>query len=119
MSVLYVLIIIFRLILNLEARRVECHGSFNEELGSRVRCYYRCSLDKIPRLPWRTEPISEEEKLAAAAEAEKASGISSTDDLFSGIELGTIDGKRRAVALLIAKAIEVGINLPESEADAR
>ena len=98
---------------------MECHGSFNEELGSRVRCYYRCSLDIIPRLPWRTEPISEEEKLAAAAEAEEASGISSTDDLFSGIELGTVDGKRRAVALLISKAIEIGINLPESEADAR
>jgi len=62
--------------------------------------------------------MTEEEKLAAA-EAEESADITTDDDLFQGINMGTVDGKKRAAALLLTKALELGINLPDSEADAR
>lgn len=62
-----------------------------------------------------------EERLAEVA---KKSGISDSlgeglDDLFEGIDVQSGDGRRLAVAMLLEKSKEAGIQLPENESDAK
>ena len=40
-------------------------------------------------------------------------------NLFSGIDMSTIAGKKEAAAAALKKAAEMGINLPEIETEAR
>lgn len=102
-----------------DMKTVFCGGRYNEELASRVPCYYRVATDKVTnRKPWRFKPMTEDEK--KEEEREKVGvDLSTSDDLFDGLDLSSMVGKRDAASRAIAQARELGINVPENEQDAK
>ena len=120
---------------------VFCGGAFDEELGTFVRCYFRVPAEAVERLPWRTGPKTEgrwmgrcmgevmwvrvlwcgnvTDELAEEASFQVTVDTQKADDLFEGLDLGTVDGKKVAVTRFVELAREEGINVPETDSEAR
>jgi hypothetical protein len=45
--------------LRVEGDIVECGGSYNDDVGAFVKCYFRSPASAVTRIPWRTGPKSE------------------------------------------------------------
>ena len=112
-----------KLNINMNTKVAYCAGKFNTEIGVFVKCFYTCPLDSIQRIPWKNKPSSQFE--ISNATVSSSSTVSTKgkeeeeENLFKDINMTTPEGKRQAVILAIEKARQLGINLPESESDAK
>lgn len=70
------------------------------------------------RVPWRESPKSEEE-IAEEGKFQSTIDTSSASMLFDGIDLSTIDGKKVCTNRFVELARSEGVNIPESETEAR
>lgn len=113
-----------------------CNGFFDEENAVRQSCFFKCKIDKAPRLqPWYSKEPSEEEMEAIEAqdEAAKSGGAASADQnekvievtekltkLVKGIEWDMSDhpGIKKA-AKNMAKICKSYLAIPSDEKKAR
>jgi hypothetical protein len=107
----------------LERTTIKCGGSYNEDAGSRVVCFFTSTFDQIQelRLPWRTAPPTDEEAKAMkeGKQAIKTEDMASYDSLFDGLDLSITADKRAAADRLVAAARDMGVLLPEDDSQAR
>jgi K+-transporting ATPase c subunit len=115
---------------NAAAKRVSCHGFYDDDIGARHTCAFVGSIEEAPREhPWFTEKPSEEEEAAMkeAAEALKSgSKVSGGDDsLVTSLEdkakdldwdISTKEGKQKAVKDLVALCKQADVDLPKTNA---
>jgi hypothetical protein len=99
-------------------QKVSCSGAFDDELGTFIRCYFRANANTITRIPWRESPKTEED-IAEEGKFESTIDISAGDSLFDGIDLTTVEGKKECISRFLVLARSLGINVPESDAEAR
>jgi hypothetical protein len=98
--------------------RVSCSGAFDDELGTFVRCYFKANADTVTRVPWRESPKSEEE-IVEESKFQSIVDTSSADSLFDGIDISTIEGKKECTNRFVELARSEGINIPDTETEAR
>jgi hypothetical protein len=98
--------------------KVLCSGAYDDELGTFVKCYFRANADTITRVPWRTSPKSEEE-IAEESKFHTTVDTSVATSLFDGIDMTTIEGKKECTNRFLELARSEGINIPDSDTEAR
>jgi hypothetical protein len=98
--------------------KVSCSGAFDDELGTFVRCYFKANADTVTRVPWRESPKSEEE-IVEESKFQSTVDTSSASSLFEGIDMSTIEGKKECTSRFVELARAEGINIPDSETEAR
>ena len=104
--------------MRVEAGQIVCPGAYNDDIGSFVRCYFKATPTSLERLPWRTSPKSTAEREAETTF--KATVVDdSSNDLFSGLDMDSLPGKKMAAERLLNTAKERGINVPDTEQEAK
>lgn len=98
--------------------KVSCSGAFDDELGTFVKCYFRANADTITRVAWRVSPKTEEE-IAEESKFQTTVDTSVASSLFDGIDMSTIEGKKECTNRFLELARSEGINIPESDTEAR
>lgn len=98
--------------------KVSCAGAFDDELGTFVRCYFKANADTIARVPWRESPKSEEE-IAQESTFQSTVNTNAATSLLDGLDLSTTEGKKECITRFLNLARSEGINIPESDQEAR
>ena len=87
-----------------------CSGSYDKDLGARVKCYFTAKPGELERLPWRDlhDPYPDP-RAAAAADADADAELPPGFDSFAGPE---------AAAAIKAIAVKLGFQLPVENTNA-
>ena len=104
--------------LRIEGGKVVCPGAYNDEIGGFVRCYFKVDPSTVSRTAWRTAARSESE--LAEESAFKATVTDSTSaNLFEGLDMSSMAGKKSAADILLRAAEERGVDVPAAEQEAK
>jgi hypothetical protein len=104
--------------LRIENGQVVCPGAFSEEVGAFVRCYFKADPSTLSRTPWRSSAKTEAER--QAEEAFKPSVVDAgAADLFAGLDMDSMQGKKAAAERLMETARAKGVNVPAAEQEAK
>lgn len=104
--------------LRLEGDMVTCSGAFSESVGAFVRCYFKAKASSVSRVPWRTAAKSESEMVSERSFVPTVD-TSIAANLYDGIDLSTVPGKKEALGKLLEIAVLCGLNVPEDPQEAK
>lgn len=104
--------------LRIDNGKVLCPGAYNDEIGGFVRCYFKAAPSTVTRTPWRTAAQSEGE-LAAESAFTPTVTDSTSANLFDGIDMTCMVGKKAAADILLRTAREKGVDVPAAEQEAK
>lgn len=95
-----------------------CPGAYSEDVGGFMRCYFKADPKILTRVPWRLTAKSEAE-LAVESSFQPTIVESGAADIFEGLDLSSMPGKKAAAERLLNIAREKGVNVPEVEQEAK
>lgn len=98
--------------------KVVCAGAYSDEIGGFMRCYFKADPSAVQRALWRSASKSEAE-LAAESEFRPTIASHGAADLFEGLDMLSMSGKKIAAERLLSTARVNGINVPAVEQEAK
>lgn len=104
--------------LRLDDGMVSCAGAYNDELGMFIRCYYNAKASSVKRVAWR-ETRPPEEDIVTTTTPTSTVNLDAAKDLFAGLDMSTLPGKREAVNKFLEVARAEGINLGSDDNEAK